>query len=87
MRREGYHDYMGRRLREEGLARAVREESKPISRDDMWKKEIAEMQKQVHLLQMKVVNLNYIVDALEPLTSHSLRRICIESPVRCLRVQ
>ena len=31
----------------------------------MWKKEIAEMQKQVHLLQMKVVNLNYIVDALE----------------------
>ena len=65
MNREPYWDYMGRRLREEGLARAVREESKPISRDDMWKKELAEMQKQVHLLQMKVVNLNYIVDALE----------------------
>ena len=65
MNREPYWDYMGRRLREEGLARAVREESKPISRDDMWKKEIAEMQKQVHLLQMKVVNLNYIVDSLE----------------------
>ena len=56
MNREPYWDYMGRRLREE---------SKPITRDDMWKKEIAEMQKQVHLLQMKVVNLNYIVDALE----------------------
>ena len=65
MNREPYWDYMGSRLREEGLARAVREESKPISRDDMWKKEIAEMKKQVHLLQMKVVNLNYIVDALE----------------------
>ena len=65
MNREPYWDYMGRRLREEGLARAVREESKPINRDDMWKKEIAEMQKQVHLLQMKVVNLNYIVDSLE----------------------
>ena len=56
MNREPYWDYMGRRLREE---------SKLISRDDMWKREIAEMQKQVHLLQMKVVNLNYIVDALE----------------------
>jgi len=56
MNREPYWDYMGRRLREE---------SKLISRDDLWKKEIAEMQKQVHLLQMKVVNLNYIVDALE----------------------
>ena len=56
MNREPYWDYMGRRMLEE---------SKPISRDDMWKKEIAEMQKQVHLLQMKVVNLNYIVDALE----------------------
>ena len=56
MNREPYWDYMGRRLREE---------SKLISRDDLWKKEIAEMQKQVHLLQMKVVNLNYIVDDLE----------------------
>ena len=56
MNREPYWDYMGRRLREE---------SKLISRDDMWKREIAEMQKQVHLLQMRVVNLNYIVDALE----------------------
>ena len=65
MDREPYWDYMGRRLREEGLARAVREESKLISRDDMWKREIAEMQKQVHLLQMRVVNLNYIVDDLE----------------------
>ena len=55
-KREPYWDYMGRRLREE---------SKLISRDDMWKREIAEMQKQVHLLQMRVVNLNYIVDALE----------------------
>jgi hypothetical protein len=56
MNREPYWDYMGRRLREE---------TKLISRDDMWKREIAEMQKQVHLLQMRVVNLNYIVDDLE----------------------
>ena len=56
MNREPYWDYMGRRLREE---------SNLTSKDNMWKREIAEMQKQVHLLQIKVVNLNYIVDALE----------------------
>ena len=55
MNREPYWDYMGRRLREESI----------VTKDDLWKKEIAEMQKQVHLLQMKVVNLNYIIDALE----------------------
>ena len=55
MNREPYWDYMGRRLREESI----------VTKDDLWKKEIAEMQKQVHLLQMKIVNLNYIVDALE----------------------
>ena len=64
MNREPYWDYMGRRLREEGLARAVREESKPISRDDMWKKEIAEMQKNVHTLQLRVKTLTERVNEL-----------------------
>jgi len=56
MNREPYWDYMGRRLREESTI---------VSRDDLWKRDIAEMQKQVHLLQMKVVNLNDIVLNLE----------------------
>ena len=37
MNREGYWDYMGRRLREERIKKEV------ISQEDMWKKEIAEM--------------------------------------------
>ena len=46
--REGYWDYMSRRLREEEI---------PKSAEELWKREVAEMQKQVHELQMRVVNL------------------------------
>ena len=49
MNREGYWDYMGRKLRED--------HELENTRDDMWKREIAEMQKQVHGLQMKIVDL------------------------------
>jgi hypothetical protein len=49
MNREGYWDYMGRRLREDRKLEGPR--------DDMWKREIAEMQKQVHGLQMRIVDL------------------------------
>jgi hypothetical protein len=53
--RESYWDYMGRRLREERQF---------VSEEDLWKREVAEMQKQVHDLQMRVVNLNKIVSHL-----------------------
>ena len=46
--REGYWDYMSRRLREEEI---------PKSAEELWKREVAEMQKQVHELQMRVVKL------------------------------
>tara|TARA_R100000315_G_C5171070_1_gene98740 strand:+ start:362 stop:583 length:222 start_codon:yes stop_codon:yes gene_type:complete len=53
--REPYWDYMGRRLRE------VRDNTF-LTKDDLCKKEIAEMQKQVHLLQLRVKELKEIVD-------------------------
>jgi hypothetical protein len=53
--REPYWDYMGRRLRE------VRDNAF-LTREDLCKKEIAEMQKQVHLLQLRVKELKEIVD-------------------------
>ena len=57
MNREGYWDYMGRKLRED--------HELENTRDDMWKREIAEMQKQVHDLQMRVVDLGKTVDNLK----------------------
>ena len=46
--REGYWDYMGRRLRED---------EEKLGMNDMWKKEIAEMQGSVHALQLRVKSL------------------------------
>ena len=46
--REGYWDYMGRRLRED---------EEKLGMNDMWKKEIAEMQGSVHALQLRVKTL------------------------------
>ena len=46
MEREPYWDYMGRRMKEE----------RSVS-DEMYKNEIAQMQKQIHFLQMRVKEL------------------------------
>ena len=46
MEREPYWDYMGRRMKED--------RSVP---DEMYKNEIAQMQKQIHFLQMRVKEL------------------------------
>ena len=46
MEREPYWDYMSRRMREEQLVP-----------DEMYKNEIAQMQKQIHFLQMRVKEL------------------------------
>jgi hypothetical protein len=61
-KREPYWDYMGRRLRE---SRTM------TTREDLMKKDIAEMQKQVHGLQLRikalresVYDLTYKVDLL-----------------------
>ena len=54
--REPYWDYMGRRLREERGKFGI--DSRALSNEDLWKKDMSEMQKQVHELQMKVVNLS-----------------------------
>tara|TARA_B110000196_G_C21056330_1_gene620030 strand:+ start:479 stop:685 length:207 start_codon:yes stop_codon:yes gene_type:complete len=46
------------------MGRRLREERQFVSEEDLWKREVAEMQKQVHDLQMRVVNLNKIVSHL-----------------------
>jgi hypothetical protein len=51
MLREGYYDYMLRRLRE------TREENPTMLPEDIWMKEISQMQAQVHLLQIRIVEL------------------------------
>ena len=52
MPRESYNDYMLRRLRE------TREENESrMLSQDVWMKEISQMQTQVHLLQTRVVEL------------------------------
>ena len=47
-KREPYWDYMGRKMYE----------GRPLTKEDMWKKEVADMQKQVHTLQIRVKELS-----------------------------
>ena len=48
--RESYWDYMRREVYEG--------RTKLLSREDMWKKEVADMQEQVHGLQLRVKELS-----------------------------
>ena len=57
-KRESYHEYMGRRLREE------RHRGGEMVDKVLAEREIAEMQKQVHGLQMRVITLREVVDDL-----------------------
>ena len=57
-KRESYHDYMGRRLREQW-----HEEGEMVNRI-LVEREIASMQEQVHGLQMRVKALCVVVDNL-----------------------
>ena len=52
MNREPYWDYMGRRLREERIKKEV------ITYEDMWKKDIAEMQKSLQWCYIRIKELN-----------------------------
>ena len=52
MQRESYYDYMLRKMRE-----AREENQSKILTQDVWMKEISQMQTQVHLLQTRVVEL------------------------------
>ena len=52
MNREPYWEYMGRRSREERIKKEV------ISQEDMWKKEIAEMQKTLQWCFTRIKELN-----------------------------
>ena len=54
-KREPYWDYMGRRLRESRTK---------LTREDLAKKDIAEMQKSIHGLQMRIKTLRKSVDDL-----------------------
>jgi len=54
-RRESYHDYMGRRMREE------RHKGGDMVDRTLAETEIASMQEQVHLLQMRVKELTETV--------------------------
>ena len=47
-KREPYWDYMRRKV----------DEGRTLTREDMWKKEVADMQKQVHALQIRVKELS-----------------------------
>tara|TARA_Y100000289_G_C3824547_1_gene100402 strand:- start:71 stop:325 length:255 start_codon:yes stop_codon:yes gene_type:complete len=58
--REPYWDYMGRRLREEVFDK----QRGQMSMDDMWKREIKEMQNTVHHLQIRVKELSERVQEL-----------------------
>ena len=49
-KREPYWDYMRREVYEG--------RTKLLSREDMWKKEVADMQEQVHELQLRVKELS-----------------------------
>ena len=51
MEREPYWDYMGRRLRDEW-------NKETWSMDDMYKKEVSEMQSSIHVLQMRIKTLS-----------------------------
>ena len=52
MNREPYWEYMGRRSREERIKKEV------ISKEDMWKKEIADMQKTLQWCYTRIRELN-----------------------------
>ena len=52
MNRDSYWDWMGRRLREERIEKEV------ISEEDMWKKEIAEMQKTLQWCYTRIRELS-----------------------------
>ena len=52
MNREPYWEYMGRRLREQRIKKEV------ISQEDMWKKEITEMQKTLQWCYSRIRELN-----------------------------
>ena len=52
MNREPYWDYMGRRLREERIKKEV------LNEEDMWRKEIAEMQKTLQWCYTRIRELN-----------------------------
>ena len=52
MNREPYWEYMGRRSHEERIKKEV------ISQEDMWKKEIAEMQKTLQWCFTRIKELN-----------------------------
>ena len=52
MNRESYWDWMGRRMREERIEKEV------ISEEDMWKKEIVEMQKTLQWCYTRIRELN-----------------------------
>ena len=57
-KRESYHEYMGRRLREER-----HKEGEMVDRT-LAEREIASMQEQVHLLQMRIKDLSEMVYSL-----------------------
>jgi len=68
MVREGYWDFMGRKLREEGP------KTTKIDMEGLLKRDITEMQKTVHFLQTRVRDLTEIAAMREDRTSYIVRR-------------
>ena len=59
MNREPYWDYMGRRLREEHIKKEV------LSEEDMWRKEIADMQKTLQWCYIRIKELNDEIELMD----------------------
>ena len=54
-KREPYWDYMRRKVYE----------GRTLTKEDMWKKEVADMQKQVHTLQIRVKELSEEIEKIK----------------------
>ena len=59
MNREPYWDYMGRRLREQRIKKEV------LSEEDMWRKEIADMQKTLQWCYIRIKELNDEIELMD----------------------
>jgi hypothetical protein len=57
-RREGYWDYMGRKLREERNSKGI------MTLEDLYRKDISEMQQNIHYLQIRVKDLTSTISNL-----------------------
>ncbi len=64
-KREPYWDYMRRKVYE----------GRTLTKEDMWKKEVADMQKQVHTLQIRVKELSEELNKIKSINAEKRLKI------------